>query len=363
MPDEIVPHAQPIAPGGEAEWFPPAEDDTITAEPPPQKHDLHWIFYGADGLRAGWSVLLFALLVFVLAWAAKTVLSHTLPSQKSMIGNSKEMPVSVTLIGEWVFFLTAALAAFLVSLVEHRSFGSYGIGPLRPHRLQQFGLGAVFGFGLLSLLVAVLHYTGLLAWNGVLLHGSEIAKWGGLWFLAFLGVGCMEEFLTRGFLQFTLARGVAGIAGAMGASGRNRKVIGFWVVALFFSLLFGLGHKGNPGESPIGLASAGLIGLVFAFSLWRTGSLWWAIGFHAAWDWAQSFVWGVADSGGMMQHHLLSTQPQGSVLMSGGLTGPEGSVYVLPIIAITVAVIAFTLKPEPGSASMDAASAPDLPAR
>lgn len=363
MPDQIVPQAQPITPGGEAEWFPPAEDDTITAAPPPsQKRDIRWVFFGKDGLRAGWSVLLFMLFAAAISALARTALSHTVPSSKSLMAGSHEMPVSVTLIGEWVAFAVFALAAFLVSLVERRGFGRFGLGALSSRRIVQFLVGAAWGLLALTLLVVVLHMTGVLAWNGVLLHGAETVKWGALWFLAFLGVGCMEEFLTRGFLQFTLARGLAGIAGALGRSERSRKLFGFWAAALFFSLLFGLGHKNNPGESPIGLVSAGLIGLVFAFSLWRTGSLWWAVGYHAAWDWAQSFVWGVPDSGGMMQHHLLATQPQGKLLLSGGLTGPEGSVWVLPIILITAAVIAVTLKAEPGSPAMEASEA-HLPAR
>ena len=356
MPDDIVPHAQPIAPGGEAEWFPPAEDDTIAAPPTPPERNLRWVFIGADGLRAGWSVLLFFLLLFTFGFLAKTALRHAFGPQKAIMGNSKEMPVNVTLLGEWSIFLATALAAFVVSLIERRRFGSYGIDLLRPQRLTQFLMGCGWGFALLSALVLLLHYTGLLQWNGVLLHGAEVAKWGVLWFLAFLGVGLFEEFLTRGFLQFTLARGVAGIAGAFGMALRPRKVLGFWAIAVFFSLLFGLGHKGNAGESPIGLASGGLIDLVFAFSLWRTGSLWWAIGYHAAWDWAQSFVWGVADSGGVSQHRYLSTQPQGPVLLSGGLTGPEGSVYVLLMILLTALVIAFTLKPQPGSPAAEFAT-------
>jgi len=40
----------------------------------------------------------------------------------------------------------------------------------------------------------------------------------------------------------------------------------------------------------IGLVAGGLVGLLFSYSLWRSGSLWWAIGAHASWDWAQSFL-------------------------------------------------------------------------
>ena len=120
----------------------------------------------------------------------------------------------------------------------------------------------------------------------------------------------------------------------------HSAALGFWTAALVFSILFGLGHGKNPGESPIGLLSAGLAAMVFCLSLWRTGSLWWAIGFHASWDWAQSFLYGVADSGIMVQHHLLSTHPIGKPILSGGATGPEGSIFIL---AIMVLIILFTL--------------------
>ena len=108
------------------------------------------------------------------------------------------------------------------------------------------------------------------------------------------------------------------------------------------SILFGLGHLRNPGESPIGSLCAGLFGVAMCLSLWRTGSLWWAVGFHASWDWAESFVFGVADSGLMIEHHLLATHPLGNPLMSGGATGPEGSLFALPILAITALIIIFT---------------------
>ncbi len=123
----------------------------------------------------------------------------------------------------------------------------------------------------------------------------------------------------------------------------HAEALGFWTAALAFSILFGLGHSGNPGESPIGLLSAGSAGLVFCFSLWRTGSLWWAIGFHMAWDWAQSFLYGVADSGLMVQHHLLATHPVGKPIWSGGTTGPEGSIFVVLVLLIVAVIIATTL--------------------
>jgi len=48
----------------------------------------------------------------------------------------------------------------------------------------------------------------------------------------------------------------------------------------------------------------------------------------------------------MTQHHLLATHPLGKPLMSGGTTGPEGSIFVLPILAVLTLIILFTLPRE-----------------
>ena len=155
-------------------------------------------------------------------------------------------------------------------------------------------------------------------------------------------VGLLEEYLTRGYMQYTLTRGIAGMYRAVFKT-RHSEVLGFWTAALFFSILFGFSHSGNPGESPIGMLSAGLAGVVFCFSLWRTGSLWWAIGLHTSWDWGQSFLYGVPDSGLMVQHHLFATHPVGKPILSGGTTGPEGSIFIVAILALIALIIVLTL--------------------
>ena len=121
------------------------------------------------------------------------------------------------------------------------------------------------------------------------------------------------------------------------------KAFAFWTSAVILSFLFSLAHAKNPGESPIGLLAVVLFALVFCLSLWRTGSLWWAIGFHASWDWSQSFLCGVADSGHMAQHHLLATHPIGKAILSGGATGPEGSIFVVAILGLTSVTIFLAL--------------------
>lgn len=91
------------------------------------------------------------------------------------------------------------------------------------------------------------------------------------------------------------------------------------------------------GESTLGIVEVGVGGLVFCLSLWYTKSLWWAIGFHAGWDWGQSYVYGTPDRGWVMQGHLLASHPSGSPLWSGGTAGPEGSLLILPFVTLMAA--------------------------
>src|SRR5207247_2546236 len=79
-----------------------------------------------------------------------------------------------------------------------------------------------------------------------------------------------EEFAFRGYPQFTLASG-----------------IGFWRAAALLSLVFGgLHYFLKPMENLADFASVGLIGLFLCLTLRRTGSLWFAVGFHAGFDYA-----------------------------------------------------------------------------
>jgi hypothetical protein len=65
-----------------------------------------------------------------------------------------------------------------------------------------------------------------------------------------------------------------------------------------------------------------------------TGSAWWAIGCHAAWDWAETYFYGAADSGNVATGHFLTTTPAGKALWSGGTAGPEGSLLAMAVIAL-----------------------------
>ena len=317
------------------------------AAPAPQKPTLRGLFFGDDGLRAGWSVLLFLLLVAATGVAVFLALkySHHLPPKSGRPdphAAAKPLAPRTQVIGEAVQFMLFALPAFLMSLIERRSFGRYGLA-LRS-TLKDFLIGLCWGFAMLSLLIGALFATHSIAFDGVLLHGAPALLYAAKWGLVFFLVGLSEEFIFRGYLQYTVARGIAGITRTMSPGNRHTHVISFWGAAFLFSFLFFiLAHTGNPGETIWGLLQVGLAGITFAFSLWRTGTLWWAIGFHTAWDWAQSYFYGTADSGTITQGHLLATHAIGRTLLSGGADGPEGSLLCVPALLLTMLVIHLTL--------------------
>ena len=99
-------------------------------------------------------------------------------------------------------------------------------------------------------------------------------------------------------------------------------------------MVFGALHLGNTGEAKFGAVMAGAFGLLAAFSLWRTGNLWFAIGMHGAWDWGESFFYGVPDSGVALKGHLMNASFHGPEWLTGGTVGPEGSILVAAVLVL-----------------------------
>ena len=308
----------------------------------PERPTVRRLFLGDDGLRAGWSLLLFFLIAAGLATLSGVVIGHLHLLPKPVKGAPMPMTPLTTIVGDGATFAVVALAALVMSLVERRPFRRYGLTAKRmPVDLVA---GLLWGILCLAGLVGTLWLTHTLSFDGVALHGQAAFSSGAKWLLAFFLVGMAEEFLTRGYIQYTVSRGVAGIVRALSPGDRHAHAWGFWSAAFLFSIcLFMAGHLANAGETAPGILAVGLAGAVFAYSLWRTGSLWWAIGFHTAWDWAQSYLFGVHDSGIAAQGHLLDTHPFGAALLSGGNTGPEGSVLVLPTLLLAGFIIHVTL--------------------
>lgn len=105
------------------------------------------MFFGSEGLRAGWSLLLFFVLVSVLIYAVGFVI----PMTKPLPGPQRPMALIRT---DGMLLVVFAAASFLVSLVERRAFARYGLR--REHAVRDLLAGLAWGVAMLSLLVGML---------------------------------------------------------------------------------------------------------------------------------------------------------------------------------------------------------------
>jgi membrane protease YdiL (CAAX protease family) len=277
---------------------------------------------GPHGLRAGWGVLIFLLVAAGVMLSTVQVMGLLGVTRQGMRAGAYTAVGAMA--GEAIGLLAVLAATGAMLLIERRRPRDYGLSTR--HFAARLGHGLASGLGTMAVLAALLALTGAVRIDGIALHGSAVWTSGALWAVAFLMVGLFEELVFRGYLLASLTRGL---------NGR-------WAVVIT-SVLFGLAHTSNPGEGWVGIVCAVLISLVLAWSVLKTGTLWWAIGFHAAWDWAESFLFGLGDSGAQMKGALLATHPAGPALLSGGVTGPEGSLLCVLVIALAAALVRWTL--------------------
>lgn len=282
----------------------PAAPDFSSATQPPYARTL---FFGPDGLRPGWGLAFYVAAYYPLHQFA-AVLAWSYDFGSGGLWSS--------LLEEFGMFVCALVPAVVLARVERRSWQVYGLPANRAFG-KLFWLGIVWGFGGITLLMLTLLGLHSFSFGHLAIHGARLARFAAYWAAMFLLVGFFEEFLMRGYTQFTLARAV-----------------GFWPSAIILSGTFGLIHAQNNGEQWPGLLAAGFIGLFFCLTLRRTGNLWFAVGFHAAWDWGETYFYSVPDSGMTAPGHLLSSSLQGPAWLSGGTVGPEGSVLCFVVIAL-----------------------------
>jgi uncharacterized protein len=277
-------------------------------------NSLRPIFFGPGGVRAGWRLLMFIAILAVqlggLLMLARDRGRHLDPTT---------IPPLLMMANEAILLAMVCLASLIMGRIEARKFGDYGL-PLNPVLRKNFGFGSLLGFLAISGTLLVMFLLHAFRITGLALHGgamlSSLLAWSG----AFLGVGLFEEFICRGYAQFTLASG-----------------IGFWPAAFVLSAVFALGHAFNPNETAIGVTAVVMFGLLLCLFLRRTGNLWCAVGFHAAYDWGQNF-YGVPDSGTLFSQHLFNSSRSGPFWLTGGTVGPEASILT-PIALLVVAAV------------------------
>jgi len=223
------------------------------------------------------------------------------------------------LVNYVVDFGFVAAIAWLMSRIGKEKFSSYGLPVVR-------GAGTLFGKGLVwgavpsALILIPIYLAGGCEFHGLALHGKEFLFSAVGWGAAMLALGFVEEFLFRGYALKTLGESV-----------------GFWPAAIFLSSIFGLVHLlFKPHEDWIDPISVALYGVFWCLTLRRTGSLWFAVGFHAASDYADMILFAEPNSGNDGKPpvgHLLDVRFHGPDWLTGGPRGTEASLLVFVVLA------------------------------
>lgn len=298
--------------------------DDQFSPPPPARSIGEKIFIGTGGIRAGWRFFIFVILFAALQALFRVCLS-LIPVLHRLFTSATQgtLTPSFELIFESVAIVTVFLAAYIMSRIERRPFSEYGI-PARGAFGGFFWQGVIWGLALETVEMLVIYAAGGYSFGGLALSSAVLVHYAVVWAIGFVLVGIAEEFTFRGYAQFTLATG-----------------IGFWPAAVLLSALFGAVHLGNPGEGWVGALSVMLFGLFACFTLQRTGNLWFAIGLHAAADYAETFIYSVPDSGMLAKGHLLNASFHGPKWLTGGSIGPEGSVIDFVLFLLSFVVFAW----------------------
>ena len=290
----------------------PAEDSGDRAKPASALRSP--VLFNEKGLRAGWRFLIWLALCYVLVRGSfalfRVVRSHV---PRDLAGDIIRLLLVASILA----------ATALMSRLERRLPWSYGLSDRRwaPH----FFFGVVIGWLALTVMLAGMRAAHHFYFGGQYMHGSSLAVAAVLNAVSFLfEVALFEEILFRGYALYTLADG-----------------IGFWPASLLLSLIFAGAHISNSGEAKVGIVAVVFFGLMLSFSIWRTGSLLWAIGFHFMWDYSESFLYGVPDSGFVSPQHLLSAKFSGPNWITGGSVGPEGSWFIFLVLALVALVLHF----------------------
>jgi uncharacterized protein len=353
----------PISPGLESSA---GQKPAVAWQEGRDRNNFDRVFIGAHGLRAGWSILLFYAIFYLFRLLIGTVFFTA-----GFVRDTNDNSAISDFIIELIPFLSLLASTALMAALERKRILDYNLAG--PRRARNFASGLTSGFLAISFLVAAMAWGGWLQFEPTTLSAAQALRYGALWGCAFFVVGSVEEGMFRCYALATLTRGInfwwalasqvvicadvyfrvhgngafgvylmvaLGIFPCVALHQTRAASSPFWAAAWVTSTVFAFYHTANNGENWIGIFAAGSIGFIFCASVRFTGSAWWAIGFHAAWDWAETFFYGTADSGMQGQGHFLSANPLGNPLWSGGDDGPEGSLLVLGVI---LAVFLFLL--------------------
>ena len=284
-------------------------------------------------LRAVLFVL--AYIVLTLVMAVVTVVVFGAASQDDVIGL---MSTPKGVIIQLISFLATLLVVWAFRRgLDRRSLVSLGFTFDKSAR-RDLAAGMLWGAGLIGFIFVVLLVTGQIALSELAFPVEAFLIQVALGVL----VAASEETMLRGYLLNNFMKSA------------NK-----YLALLLVSVLFSLFHGFNPGLSMIGLVNIVLAGLLLGIYYVHRKNLWFPIGLHFTWNLFQGAVFGAPVSG-LKFDSIISFDPKGSEMLTGGEFGFEASIITTVVMILAAATIHWKYRPDgrvPVAGDSDAASA------
>ena len=281
---------------------------------------------GEDGkLRYIWRAAIFAALAI---WPAQILLDWLTAPIARAFNIQKSLSAAAIALNEFENLLIAVLCTLPFALYERRRFDSYGLmlsQALRHPLWEGVGAGVVMAGAVAIGMIAL----GGMQVRGLALTGAALLFSALAWAGANILVGLGEEYFFRGYFLQALWR-----------------AIGFWPASIIIALLFAADHYfSKPGENVWDVITLVSISLLLCISVLRTGTLWFAVGFHIAFDFMQLFVIGTPNGSHIPEGRMLAVTFNGPVWLTGGVLGTEASWLMYPMIALTTLYVWLRYRP------------------
>ena len=134
-----------------------------------------------------------------------------------------------------------------------------------------------------------------------------------------------EELIDRGYLYQVLKKGY-----------RNK-----WVAIIGNAIVFSMMHALNPGVTILALANIFFSGLMFSMFVYYFDSLWCAFGIHTGWNFTQSILLGLPNSGLVVPYSIfvLDTASASNSFVYNVAFGIEGTVFSTVLLALACVII------------------------
>jgi hypothetical protein len=282
------------------------------------------LFVGPDGLRHGWRFLIFAAVIFLVVRFLEQPAIAFLAARLHVDRSALSAPPII--VSDGFDLIVILIVTGVAARFEQRRIDGYGL-PINEAFGGFFWNGAIAGLVAIAFVGAGMLITGGMRVHGVALHGAEMITAPVLWLLAMLLVGILEEYLFRGYALQSLWRGA-----------------GFWPAALITSAVFAGDHLEKPHENAIDIGMIFALALLLCISVRVTGSLWWAVGWHAAFDFGQLFIIGTRNGGSVPVGRLMDVTFPGPAWITGGDLGTEASYFMIPVVLTTFIYITLFLR-------------------